>query len=69
MGQMLLKLLINAPGVVVVGGTERRGSPAMGQDLGALAGIEPLVATDDPRRVAGRGRESQTASLSAGTRR
>lgn len=42
MGQMLLKLLINAPGVVVVGGTERRGSPAMGQDLGALAGIEPL---------------------------
>src|SRR5258706_5793828 len=42
MGQMLLKLLINAPGVVVVGGTERRGSPAMGQDLGALAGVEPL---------------------------
>lgn len=42
MGQMLLKLLINAPGVVVVGGTERRGSPAMGQDLGALAGVDPL---------------------------
>ena len=26
MGQMLLKMLINAPGIVVVGGTERRGS-------------------------------------------
>jgi len=42
MGQMLLRLLINAPGIVVVGGTERRGSPALGQDLGALAGAEPL---------------------------
>jgi 4-hydroxy-tetrahydrodipicolinate reductase len=50
MGQMLLKLLINAPGVVVVGGTERRGSPAMGQDLGALAGVDPLgiSVTEDP---------------------
>src|SRR5690242_17030126 len=26
MGQMLLKLLVSAPGVLVVGGTERRGS-------------------------------------------
>ncbi len=32
MGQMLLKMLINAPGIVVVGGTERRGSIALGQD-------------------------------------
>jgi 4-hydroxy-tetrahydrodipicolinate reductase len=50
MGQMLLKMLINAPGVVVVGGTERRGSIALGQDLGALAGAEPLgiSVTDDP---------------------
>lgn len=50
MGQMLLKMLINAPGVMVVGGTERRGSPALGQDLGALAGAEPLgiSVTEDP---------------------
>jgi 4-hydroxy-tetrahydrodipicolinate reductase len=50
MGQMLLKMLINAAGVVVVGGTERRGSAALGQDLGALAGAEPLgiSVSDDP---------------------
>ncbi len=50
MGQMLLKLLINAPGIVVVGGTERKGSAALGRDLGALAGAEPLgiSVTDDP---------------------
>jgi 4-hydroxy-tetrahydrodipicolinate reductase len=50
MGQMLLKMLINAPGIVVVGGTERRGSAALGQDLGALAGAEPLgiSVSDDP---------------------
>ena len=50
MGQMLLKMLINAPGIVVVGGSERRGSAALGQDLGALAGAEPLgiSVSDDP---------------------
>ena len=45
MGQMLLKLLISAPGVLVVGGTERRGSHVLGQDLGAIAGTEPLGIT------------------------
>src|SRR5690242_15395906 len=35
MGQMLLKLLVSAPGVLVVGGTERRGSHVLGRDLGA----------------------------------
>jgi len=50
MGQMLLKMLSQAPGVLVVGGTERRGSPALGMDLGALAGAEPFGITvgDDP---------------------
>ena len=50
MGQMLLKLLITAPGVLVVGGTERRGSHVLGRDLGALAGGEPLGITigDNP---------------------
>jgi 4-hydroxy-tetrahydrodipicolinate reductase len=50
MGQMLLRMLINAPGIVVVGGTERRGSIALGQDIGALAGADPLGISvgDDP---------------------
>jgi 4-hydroxy-tetrahydrodipicolinate reductase len=50
MGQMLLKMLINAPGIVVVGGTERKGSIALGQDIGALAGADPLGISvgDDP---------------------
>ena len=50
MGQMLLKMLISAPGIVVVGGSERRGSAALGQDLGALAGADPLgiSVSDDP---------------------
>lgn len=45
MGQMLLKTLAAVPGVLVVGGTERRGSPALGMDLGALAGTEPFGIT------------------------
>ena len=55
MGQMLLKLLIHAPGVVVVGGTERKGSVALGRDLGALAGIDPLgiSVSDDPAPLFG----------------
>jgi 4-hydroxy-tetrahydrodipicolinate reductase len=50
MGQMLLKMLISAPGIVVVGGSERKGSVALGQDLGALAGTDPLgiSVSDDP---------------------
>jgi 4-hydroxy-tetrahydrodipicolinate reductase len=50
MGQMLLRMLISAPGIVVVGGTERRGSAALGQDIGALAGVDPLGISvgDDP---------------------
>ena len=37
-------------GVLVVGGTERKGSPALGMDLGALAGTDPfgIVVNDDP---------------------
>ncbi len=45
MGQMLLKMLSQAPGVLVVGGTERKGSPALGMDLGALAGTDPFGIT------------------------
>jgi 4-hydroxy-tetrahydrodipicolinate reductase len=50
MGQMLLKLLVTAPGVLVVGGTERKGSHVLGRDLGALTGGEPLgiIIGDNP---------------------
>ncbi|MBL8709538.1 MAG: 4-hydroxy-tetrahydrodipicolinate reductase [Rhodospirillaceae bacterium] len=50
MGQMLLKTLAQVPGVLVVGGSERKGSPALGMDLGALAGADPFGMTvgDDP---------------------
>ncbi|MFO1070463.1 MAG: 4-hydroxy-tetrahydrodipicolinate reductase [Geminicoccaceae bacterium] len=42
-----------AAGLTLSGGTERPGSEALGQDLGVLAGVEPvgLVATDDARGV------------------
>jgi len=47
---MLLKLLTTAPGVLVVGGTERKGSHVLGRDLGALTGGEPLgiIISDNP---------------------
>lgn len=49
MGQMLVREAAAAEGCLVAGGTERAGSPALGRDLGELAGIGPLgvAATDD----------------------
>jgi 4-hydroxy-tetrahydrodipicolinate reductase len=50
MGQALTRALVNAPGCVVAGGLEAKGSPAVGQDIGTVAGLDPLgvVITDDP---------------------
>ncbi|SBW08701.1 4-hydroxy-tetrahydrodipicolinate reductase [uncultured Alphaproteobacteria bacterium] len=42
MGRMLLKEVLAAPGCALAGGTEREGSPFLGQDLGVLAGDKPL---------------------------
>ena len=49
MGQMLVREIAATPGCTLAGGTERVGSPALGKDIGTLAGIEPLgvVAIDD----------------------
>ncbi|WP_439815832.1 4-hydroxy-tetrahydrodipicolinate reductase [Zavarzinia sp. CC-PAN008] len=49
MGQALVREIAATEGCTVGGGTERQGSPALGRDLGTLAGLEPLgvVATDD----------------------
>ena len=42
MGQMLTREIAAAEGCLVAGGTERAGSPALGRDLGELAGLAPL---------------------------
>lgn len=49
MGRELVRVVAVTPGCIVAGGTEREGSPALGADLGVLAGIGPLAAkvTDD----------------------
>ena len=49
MGQMLVREIAATPGCTLAGGTERVGGPALGKDLGTLAGIDPLgvVAIDD----------------------
>ncbi len=41
MGQELVRAA-HAAGCTIVGGVEREGSPAIGSDVGALAGIKPL---------------------------
>lgn len=49
MGRAVLAEVLAIDGATVIGGTETTGHPALGQDLGALAGREPigLVADDD----------------------
>jgi 4-hydroxy-tetrahydrodipicolinate reductase len=50
MGQTLIRLIASTPGVVLAGAVDRRGSTAIGQDAGKLAGLDPagLLVTDDP---------------------
>jgi 4-hydroxy-tetrahydrodipicolinate reductase len=50
MGQALTRALADTPGCAVAGGLEAAGSPAVGQDIGVVAGLEPLgvLITDDP---------------------
>ncbi|WP_027135184.1 4-hydroxy-tetrahydrodipicolinate reductase [Geminicoccus roseus] len=49
MGRHNLEVVLASPGLRLAGGVERAGHPALGQDLGILAGREPAgsVATDD----------------------
>jgi 4-hydroxy-tetrahydrodipicolinate reductase len=53
MGQALTRMLATTPGCAIAGGIEAKGSPAIGHDLGEVAGIEPLgvAVTDDPLPV------------------
>jgi 4-hydroxy-tetrahydrodipicolinate reductase len=50
MGRMLIAEALSSDGLVLAGGTEVAGSPAIGRDLGELAGRERLgiAAGDDP---------------------
>ena len=53
MGQALTRVLVETPGCAVAGGIEAKGSPALGRDIGKVAGLEPLgvAITDDPHAV------------------
>lgn len=50
MGQALTRILAETPGCAIAGGIETKDSPAIGQDIGSIAGIDPLgvTITDDP---------------------
>jgi len=50
MGRMLVQAIHASEGLVLAGALERKGSPALGQDIGTLAGLGPLgiTITDDP---------------------
>jgi len=50
MGRELIRAVVAVSGCRIAGGIERPGSPALGADLGALAGIDPvgIIVTDDP---------------------
>jgi 4-hydroxy-tetrahydrodipicolinate reductase len=54
MGRTNLREILGHPNAVLVGGVERAGSPALGQDLGTLAGLAPvgLAAGDDVAALA-----------------
>ncbi|GAV19209.1 4-hydroxy-tetrahydrodipicolinate reductase [Mariprofundus micogutta] len=43
MGRMLVRAVTEAKGAVLVGATERAGSPFVGRDAGELAGVETLA--------------------------
>ena len=49
MGCSLTRAIVSMEGCVLAGGTERPGTPAIGKDMGALAGLEPqgITVTDD----------------------
>jgi 4-hydroxy-tetrahydrodipicolinate reductase len=50
MGQALTRTIAATQGCVVAGGLEAKGSPAVGQDVGEVAGLAPLglAITDNP---------------------
>ncbi len=55
MGQMLVRVAAATEGCLVAAGSERAGSPAIGKDVGLVAGMDPLgiLVTDDPKALFG----------------
>lgn len=53
MGQTLIRVVAETPGVVLAGATEREGAADIGKDSGVLAGLEAngIAVTDDPLPV------------------
>ncbi len=53
MGGALVRAIADMDGVELAGAVEREGAPALGQDAGVLAGLQPLgvQVTDDPLPV------------------
>jgi 4-hydroxy-tetrahydrodipicolinate reductase len=53
MGQALTRAVVATPGCVLAAGLEAKGSPAVGRDVGEVAGLAPLgiAITDDPLPV------------------
>jgi len=53
MGRMLINAIDQTPNAELAGGTERAGSPAVGEDPAMVAGLAPsgLVIGDDPRAL------------------
>lgn len=53
MGQALTRALHETPGCEIAGGLETKGSPAVGRDIGEVAGLEALgvPVTDDPHAL------------------
>ena len=53
MGQMLVRRIVATEGCELAGGTERPDGPAVGKDIGTLAGLDPVgvAITDDPLPV------------------
>jgi len=54
MGQALIRAIADKPGLRLAGGSERTGAPAVGQDLGVLAGLPALgvIVTDSASAAA-----------------
>jgi 4-hydroxy-tetrahydrodipicolinate reductase len=53
MGQALTRAVVATPGCVLAAGLEAKGSPALGRDVGEVAGLAPLgiAITDNPLPV------------------
>ena len=57
MGKTICQTVLESPGFELAGASERKGSEAIGQDLGEIIGVKKLgiSITDDLNRIASQG--------------